>query len=345
MGFSQNAIMAKSRALYGKRLKKQDYDNLINSGSVNEIVLYLKNETAYGETFQSANSDMSTVRVEELLKIHILKSFEKVSRYENSSGVQFYKYILMKNDIQQILRFVQFLMINKPEEYLNVLPPFFNKQSELDLYALAACRNFDDLLSALQGTVYQKVLKPFELSYKDPHSYMRIECALDEKLWEVEKEIIEKHKGKEKKNIKEVISYRNDMENLIRIYRLKRLANEDVATIRRFLNLGCTNFTEKDINMMLDAPTAHEAVQMAAQTYYKKHFLNHSFDSPESFTRGILYEKFHKAIRYSTDPVVVMLSYFYLAENEVNNIIHIVEGVRYGMTPADIGALPIGTEC
>ncbi|MBQ8227645.1 MAG: V-type ATPase subunit [Clostridia bacterium] len=345
MNFSQNAIMAKSRALYGKRLKKEDYDSLINSKSVNEIVSYLKAETAYGETFQNANSDISTVQVEELLKIHILKSFEKVSRYEISAGEQFYKLTLMKNDIQQILRFLQLLMVDKPEEYLKVLPPFFNKHSELDLYKLASARSFDDLLTALQGTPYQKVLKPFEGTFKDPRSYMRMECALDEKLWEAEKNVVGKYKGKEKKHIKEIISYQNDMENLIRIYRLKRLANEEKATIRRFLNLNYTNFTDKDINSMLDADTAREVIQRASQTYYKKHFLNHSFDSLESFTRKILYDRFHKEIRYSTDPITVMISYFYLSENEVKNIIHIVEGVRYGMPPEAIGALPIGTDC
>ncbi len=345
MNFSQNAIMAKSRAVYGKRLKKEDYDAMMNAKNINEIVAYLKAETAYSETLQNANSDMSTMQIEELLKIHILKAFEKVSRYEISTGEQFYKYILMKSDIQQILRFLQLFMNDKSEEYLKVLPPFFNKHSELDLYKLAAVRSFDDLMSALQGTPYQQALRPFAQTYKDPRSYMRMECALDEKMWEKQKEVIEKYRGKEKERIKEVISYQNDMENLIRIYRLKRLANEEKATIKRFLNLNFTNFTDKEINMMLDAETAREAMQKASQTHYKKYFLKYSFDYPESFARKILYDKFRKEIRYSTVPVTVMISYFYLAENEVNNIINIVEGVRYGMSPESIGSLPIGTDC
>lgn len=342
MGFSSNAIMAKSRALYGKRLTKEDYDALINAKSVNEVVSYLKSETAYGDVFRSANSEMSTVQVEELLKIHLLRGFEKVSRYEISTGVEFYKLIIMENDIQQILRFMHFLIIQKSEEYLKVLPPFFNERSELDLYALASSRSFEDMILALKGTPYEKILRPFDKTYNDPRSYIRMERALNEKLWATEKDIVEKYKGKSKKNIAELLSYRNDMENFIKIYRIKRLVNEDKKDIRMFLNLNFTNLKDKEIDTMIEAETTHEMLNIASKSYYKKHFIQENFTSFEEFSRQVLFNKFHKEIRYSTNPVAVMISYFYLAENEAKNIIHIVEGIRYGMASEKIAALPVG---
>ncbi len=341
MGFSSNAIMAKSRALYGKRLKKEDYDVLLNSKSISEVVSYLKNETAYGEVFHSAGSDISNNQVEELLEIHLLKCYEKVSRYEISAGAEFYKLNLMKNDIQQILRFMHFIIIDKPEEYLKVLPPFFNKHSELDLYRLASSRSFEDVLDVLQGTPYEKILRPFAKTYKDPRSYISMERALDEKMWEAQKMIVKKYKGKSKEKIKELISCRNDMENLIRIYRIKRLLKKDNAVAKRFLNLNFTNLKEKEIDEMLDAQTTHEMLKIASGTYYKKHFLNEDFTSLEEFSRRVLFDKFNKEIRYSTDPVAVMISYFYLAENETKNIIHIVEGIRCGMSPEAMGEMQV----
>lgn len=344
MGFSSNAIMAKSRALYGKRLKKEDYEALVNCRNVGEIVSYLKSETAYSSTFEKANSNIGTTQIEELLKIHVLKAFEKVSRYEISTGAQFYKNMLMKNDIQQILRFLHFLITDKPEEYLKVLPPFFNERSELDLYKLAGSHSYSEMLSALYGTPYGKVLKPFESTYKDPLTYLQMELALDKKLWETEKSIVEKYKGKSKQKLSQIIAFKNDMENLTRIYRLKRIAGEDKTAIVQFLNLNFTNFTKKDIDSMLEAETAREMLGSASESYYKKYFTKYSFESLEDFTAKILYDKFHKEIRYSTDPVIVMISYFFLAENEVKNIIHIVEGIRYGMSPEAISTVLVGTK-
>ncbi|MGN1479289.1 MAG: V0D/AC39 family V-type ATPase subunit, partial [Acutalibacteraceae bacterium] len=219
MGYSANAIMAKSRALYGKRLTEANYNDLVNCKSIGELVSYLKAKTAYSAEFESANADITPFQVEELLKMHILSSFEKISRYEASAGVEFYKYFIMKNDIQQLLRYLNYLIIGKPGDYLSVLPPFFNKRSELDLYKLAAARTFDGMLDAIKGTPYYKALAPFKQIYSLPESYLKMECALDRELWETEKNIVSKFSGMSKEKIIEIISYKNDMENLVRIYR------------------------------------------------------------------------------------------------------------------------------
>ena len=94
MSYCANAIMAKSRALYGKRLTAANYNDLVNCKSIGELVSYLKAKTAYAAEFESANADITPFQVEELLKMHILSSFEKISRYEASSGVEFYKYFI-----------------------------------------------------------------------------------------------------------------------------------------------------------------------------------------------------------------------------------------------------------
>lgn len=344
MGFSANAIMAKSRALYGKRLKKDDYSALVNSKSINELVSYLKSETAYAQAFERANSQMSSFQVEELLKINTLSDIEKISRYEFSTGNQFYRYFIIKNDIQQILRFLHFLVIEKPEEYLSVLPPFFNKRSELDLYKLAAARTFDEMLEALKGTGYDTVLKPYNLVYQDPQAYIKIECSLNKKLWTAERDVVKKFKGKQRREIEEILTYQNDMENLVRIYRLKRLADADKLTISNYLNLYFTHFTEKDIEAMLEKSTAREMLQQATDSYYKKYFKNSVFTTLEDFTQRVVYQKLHREMRYSTNPIVVMICYFFLKENEVSNVIHITEGIRNKMAPEAIKTVLVGTD-
>lgn len=344
MQYSLNAIMTKCRALYGKRLTKQNYDDLVNCSAVNEIVSYLKNKTAYAPTFDSANSDMNSSQIEELLKIHTLESFEKIGRYEISTSVEFYKYFIIKNDIQQILRYLNFLIIGKPEDYLAVLPPFFNKRSELDLYKLAQARSFNEMINSLKGTEYSTALVSFENDYKKPESYLKMECALDQIIWNFESEVVRAYSGTAREKIEEIIGYQNDMENLIRIYRLKRLAAENKETIQSYLNLNYTHFTKKNIADMLEQSTASGMLEEAAGSYYSKYFNAAGFTSLEDFTQRILYNKFYKEIRYSTIPVAVMLCYFFLAQNEVKNIIHIVQGVRNGVSSQAIKSLLVGAE-
>ena len=50
-----NAITAKARAIYGKRLTKEDYNNLLHKRGVSGVVAYLKTTEKYRATFANVN--------------------------------------------------------------------------------------------------------------------------------------------------------------------------------------------------------------------------------------------------------------------------------------------------
>ncbi len=342
--YSSNAVMAKCRSIYGKRLRKQDYDSLVACHSINELVSYLKTRTSYSVTFENANSNMSSFQVEELLKTDMLEVFSRIRRYDTSSDADFYDYLVMKNEVQQILRFLHLFIIGTPEEYLTVVPAFLNKRTKVDLIGLASVRKFSDLIGLLKGTGYEEALKPFEQSYNQPECYIQMESALNRILWDYQKKIVSKYKGSERKEIEELISYENDMENLVKIYRLKRLADADEKVIQKYINTYFTHFSEKDIKRMLEKDTAREMLIAASDTYYKKCFQKTELTTLEDFTGRVIYDKLHKKIRYSTNPASVMVCFCFLKQNEVNNIIHIAEGIRNKMSPQAIESVLIGTE-
>lgn len=341
MAGSSNAVLAKSRAIYGKRLKSSDYDNLMNCRSINEIVSYLKSNTAYSAAFESANSDMSSFQVEELLKIDVLKTFEKVSRYENSPRREYYTYYIIKSDIEQIMQFIHCLSIGKPQSYLEVMPPFFNKHSDVDLLRLAGARSFEEMLDALKNTAYHDALKPYAHVFSDPESYIKIENSLDKILWEKEKQIVDRYIGREKKLVEKMLSFRHDMDNLVRIYRLKRFGIIDETSAADYINPYYSAIGKKELNALLGKSTAAEMITVFSDSLYKKHFKNTEFISIEDSTRRAVYSVYSHELRYSTDPVVVMLCFFFLKENEVNNIIHITEGIRNGVSPEVIKSVLI----
>ena len=47
-----NAVLAKARAMYGKRLTAENYTDLLACRSVNEAAAYLKAHTAYADAFE-----------------------------------------------------------------------------------------------------------------------------------------------------------------------------------------------------------------------------------------------------------------------------------------------------
>ena len=111
-----NAVLAKARAMYGKRLTAQNYTDLLACRTVNEAAAYLKAHTAYADAFEGVT--MGSVRrrqIEILLREHLLNNFASLCRYEKSIGDGFYKYFVTLSDVDMLLHSVRYLNSRHPE--------------------------------------------------------------------------------------------------------------------------------------------------------------------------------------------------------------------------------------
>jgi len=345
VSYSANAVYAKAHVLYGKRLKKQNYDDLLNCHSLQELVNYLKTRTGYSSVFGNVSSDISAAQIEEQLKLHLLENIEAICRYEISAGDNLYEYFIIKNDIKQILAFIRLLIVKTPEKYLNVLPPFFNKHSTINLYAMAATRTYGDFLKSLENTPYKKLLSPFSETYNQKGVYIQIESVMNAYLKHFLFSAVDKGiNKKEKEQIREIVNYKFDMDAIVDIYRLIRLEDADEEIIKSFINTEFTNFSKKEINMLIDAPRARDMMRLMPETYYRRDFSKIEYNYLEGAVQKVLYAKISKAMRYFSSPTAAMLSFVILSENEVQNIIHIVEGIKYNIPTSKISAVLVGTD-
>ena len=345
VSYSANAVLAKSRAMYGKRLKKEDYNGLLNCHSEAELVNYLKTHTYYSSAFEAANTAITSQQIEELLRLSVLEKCEAICRYEISVGENFYQYFIIQTDIKQILTFIRLLIIGKPEKYLSSLPSFFNKHTQLDLYDLAKARSYKELLEALNGSPYKKIIEPYAADYATKGVYIKIEADLNEYQREFLLNVVNNSSDKkDREQIHQIANYKFDMDTIINIYRLIRLEDADTDVIKEYINTDFTNFSQKELNMLIDAPLARDMLRLIPNTCYKKDFAKVEYDYLEGAAQKMMYSKFVRGIRYYTSPTAVMFSYIFLLENEVQNIIHIVEGIKYNIPSEKINAFLIGTD-
>lgn len=342
--FSSNAILAKSRAMYGRRLTEQNYLDLINCRSVGEIGSYLKTRTSYADIFEGVSTaGIHRGRLEEMLKKRIFNQYASLCRYEMSIGQEFYRYFILKNDIAQILSFVRLLSIGRPDDYLFSFPAFFNEHTDLDLISLASIDSYAGLLNALSGTEYKEILAPFEKAAKTARGSLDIEAAMYRyfylKLWHLANK---EFKGSRLEGMLDVLRIQVDMRAVVNLYRLKKMLLADEVLLRQFTIPEISNFTEKQISMLIESPSADEMLKNLEFTFYGKQLKSIDFEYVEVATHKILNNWSKKHFRFSTDPTVVMFCYISLAENEIENITHIVEGVRYNVPADKIKAMLIG---
>lgn len=337
--FSSNVVLAKARAMYGRRLVRQNYQELLACHSVNEVASYLKSRTAYSKILSGINeADIHRGQLEVLLRQKAFEDSAALCRYEISVGEHFSQYILEKAEVEQIMHSLIHLMAGSPEEYLFSMPSYLNRHSHIDLLALGRIRSFDDLLGALRHTPYYKIVSKFRPLPEQPIDYLSIESALHHYLLSHCFSIIknETH-GETRRQLEEMFGIYTDIENFTTILRLKFNYHCGPDFIRSTL-LPYGMLKERHIEMILDADTPADARAAFEKSPTGRKFRNLDV-SADLLSTQAEYTVYRQKIRFSTHPCVVMLSYIFLMQIELHDITNIIEGIRYQVPSDDIASL------
>lgn len=350
MGNSQasNAILAKARAMYGRRLTGHNYQDLLNCRDLPELISYLKTRTSYSDALQEINPiGTHRAQLEALLKQNLFEQYASLCRYEMNIGHDFYRYFIIRSEVQEITTRLQELHAKDEDAaYIYNMPDFIKKHSKLNLHAVVAARNLKTLVFALEGTPYEKVLRPFA---DDPNfsletnGILELEAALDGYVYQQMEEIARtKLSGKGKEDMLYLLRRQSDLQAIADIYRLKSMLHADRTFIQGRVSVKVSNMTPKQLYHLMDAQDAKDVIHRLVVTPYANEFYGASFHYIEEGVQKIDYRWHLKNLRFSTNPSVVLFCYIFLAENELTNIIHIIEGVRYGLSPDEIEQMLVG---
>lgn len=339
---SSNAILSKARAMYGRRLTKENYEALLACQSVGEVASYLKSHTAYNKTLAGINeNDIHRSQLESKLKQKLFEDFASLCRYEISVGEHFSQYLITRSEIEQILNSILLLYAGKPEEYLFSMPTYLSRHTHINLTALSQIKCYDDLLGALSHTPYHNLLEGFKPIKGIPINYTGIENTLYTYLIKNTFEVIDKYtRGETAKQLREIFNVNVDLINYVRIIRLKVSYHASPDFIRSSL-LPFGSIHKRLLSEMIEAGSEADVTAVMNKTQIGKRCLKIDHTYIDELPNIIKYMTCRHDIHFSTHPSVVMLSYTFIMQAELTDIITIVEGIRYNMEPDEIAKLLI----
>lgn len=336
--------MAKARAKYGKRLSQRNYNDLINCQTVGDVAQYLKTQTDYKDAFESIPpKELHRGQLESLLKKRLFSQYAALCRYEISGDDKLFGVITAQADVEQLLHIIRLLKFGHPEEYLFILPSFFVSHSKLDLYALARVTTYSEMLECASHTPYYKILAPYQPMDGNEIAFEAIESALYKYLYEYTFACIRRQKGGGiRRELEQIFGVRAELSNLTYIIRLKRYYNASAQEIHNLLLPYQYHITMKQFDDMIQNKTADQVYQMILRSRYGNILGDREFPYIEDAAKHIIYDYTQKLIRMSTHPQVTMMAYVTLSELELENIVNIIEGVRYRLPPQEIKELLVG---
>lgn len=341
--FSNQAMIAKAHAMYGRRLKTENYNELIRLKSVGELAAYLKKTPGYADVLANIYPEsIHRGQLELLLRKAVFTKYSKLVRYDTSGKHSFLSFVVSRLEIEQIMSSIMYLNAGEQEGFITDLPGFLISHASFSLLELAKVRSFRELLTVLQHTPYAAVLRPFVPAEGEKIDYTGCETALNTLYYEqLFKRIDQTAKGKNKEELKNMIRTQVDLLNLSVLFRMKSFFQADADEIRRHLLPFHHHLRKERLDALLNADSGEDVMKFIRSSAYRKMPDSDRYVYIEDYVKQINAYYSKQLMRFSVNAPAVVYGYMELLQLELSNITNIIEGVRYGMTPDNIKKLLI----
>lgn len=344
MSNSNHAIVAKARTMYGKRITQKQYDEMLHCRTVAEVATYLKTKTHFSEALQEVDSsNIHRGHLENLLRRAVFQDYVKLYSYISNSEENLFHYVVMKEEISEILRMILLIKGNNPQEFIIDLPSYLVRRSHIDLMGMSKVTKFEDLVILLGGTDYEVILRKFQPTVEQPYiDYVGCEHALYEYYYRKLFAMVRKNTSAyEARQLKSLVRLQIEILNLERIYRARSYLDIPKEELVRSIFPYYYKLSAGQLEELIACKDQHALNQIFSQTKYYKTLPEGSSNYIEDYTKRYLYHVCCKGLHFFYSAPVIFYSYYNISQIELKNVINIIEGIRYQVSEQDIKQLII----
>ena len=336
--FAGNAVIAKAKSMFSNRLKAEDYEELLKFNSIPEIVTYLKKADKYSNTLDKVmDYQMHRGQLEDLIKKSYFNNITKIVNFVSTKERKFYELDMVKREIEIVLSGLRSIISGNMETTLRDLPLFFIKHASFNVEEVTKSLNFRDLLFALKDSRYYDILRPFYANDPIDIRYTDIEQHMFLAYHNLVIQRIGKYfKGKNRTNLMDIYQTKVEIENIIKIYRLKKFYDASENEIKKALIMENVRMKQSDLEKLIALDNPDDILSNLSSSQYSEYIDEDEYIYIEYRAERIKYNLSKRYMYFSTVPAIVYTVFIFLNEIEQKNIFNIIEGVRYEIKKDDI---------
>lgn len=335
--FSYSGLSTKIRAMQSKLMSEKQYQEIAQLDSVIQIVAYLKKQPGFSDLW--ADLDENSLHrgdVEKLLIHTIHQNFAKLYRFANPEQRRFmalyfkrYEISILKDCLRKVFD------EGRARLDLSLFQDFFDRHSKMNLEKLTNSSTVEELVNNLQGSEYYNPLKKLSTDYQP--CIFDYGMALDQyyfaNIWSVKEKLFKKRDLEE---ITKAYGNKFDLLNLQWIFRSKKYYHMQPADIYALLIPVHYRLSKNEISSLVEAADEEEFRKILDTTYYKKRFPELAPENLEEIYTLNLKTILETEARKYPRSVIMIYSYLYHKEHEVDRLTTAVECVRYGLSTGEI---------
>lgn len=336
---TDQAIIAKTKAIYGHRLKERDYELMLKMKTVGEIALYLKQHPSYKDLLRPINeNDLHRNQLEELIRKNTFYTSLKLIKFAYLKDQDFYDLTYVNYETDLILAQFRAIISESIDQSVSDTPLYLKKHIRFDMLKLAEADSYARVLEVLQGTDYHLLLSRFYKAKREDIRYTDIEKELEIYYYDtIFKRITQIYHGTLARELKEIYLTKIELNNIIKIYRLKKFYNTPPEAIKQTLIWKYSRIKEKEMDELIRLPNADDILPyLDKSATLQKRIDADNYVFVEYFAQRIKYNLARRYMYYSADLPKVYASFLTLLDIERDNLTHIIEGIRYELHENDI---------
>lgn len=326
------ALNSKVKVLSGKLLKPIDYERMLQAESFEEAVEYLIEDTRYKELLdgiEAGSTDRKTL--ETALQNSYFKELERLYKFMPDLHRTFFATIFMRYEVENIKVMIRALGQNESlSEVVSRL--FIHHSSKLPYDVLSNCRDLTELIEALKGTIYYRVLSSY-LNETPARMRFYMEMSLDRIYFEKLKNAVKQLDHEESTQVGIQVSMNIDLLNLQWIYRGRRFYQLSPEELVNYALIGGKYFNFEALKKLCYASTISELVELIKASRYG--LLIGDAENFETYMERSMersmYQSFMAQKVKNNMNIVEVLAYMHQMEFEIRDIFSILEMKRYGI--------------
>lgn len=337
-----SGITTKVRAMEGRLLTTEQFQELAGLEDVRSAADYLKEQPAYAQVFSGLDDTrLHRAYIEQILTQSEYRDFTKLYRFSTVKQRRFLDLYFKHYEVEVIKKLLRHMLGGREGQAdLSVFEEFFEKHSSLSLEALCKAKDLDEFIAALEGTVYGELLE--KLREKGQTRLFDYELRLDlfyfQSIWKMREKVLTKS---EKKILDACFGSRLDLLNIQWIFRARRIYRLSSAEVYALLIPVHYRLRADKVRQLVEAENDTQFFAVLRETPYKLSEDGSAGTMPDIqlLSNQMLNQIYGKTGRSYPHSPAILDSYLYRKELEMRKIITALEGIRYGLPQTEIMGL------
>lgn len=336
IGSQKPAISAKIHSKLSKCLNYDDLIKIANMQSLHEVVRYLKKSTGYKKALVAIDENVvQRGKFEILLRKLVYQEARSFLCFAQGEIKEYLKLYRIKDEIESLKLHLR-LIFHKNSDVVKQNYDYAIEMTEkLNFLKSIKNKTLEDFVKSIKGTRYHFVLA--SLSGK---SVFVIENALDFYYKRLLLKMVKNFSDKDQRLIMEKnLGLEFDAQNIMTILRSKFCYRLNKDEIYSYLIPHFYKLNSNTINYLIDAITIKDCLVVLSQTWYKRIVFKIKKETVEEIEKSF-FEMSRNLIRilFRKSRISIMTPEIYLKykEIEIENIINVVESIRYGLKTSEI---------